>query len=491
MASKIVLVNPPYQLGAKPETGVKNYPMGVLAVGSALTAAGYEVDLFDCIYEPNYNRRVLGSLRKPFFGERPLWVGLSVMTNQIACALQTARLVKRRRPKVPIVWGGIHPTLEPELTLAEDCCDLVITGEADRVVVELSRCLAEGGNLERVPGLYFKRDGRLIKTDPAPVVADLDELPSTDFKLVRLDNYLDLNVDKQFGYFPDEPGSVRRLSIQSARGCPFHCRFCINSLIRGYDQGRRYRSFSPDRLLTEIRKYKTQYDMNFLSFGDDLFFSDRQRTREIVDRLLAEDLDIKWYANIRADMFSEDYINADFLKKIRRAGCIRLAIGVESGSEKILSYLDKRLRPEHSLRAAKVTNETDITTGYSFMVGLPQEEDEDLYRTMTLIWRLSELHRRSYIIGPQLYRPYPGSQLFEDCVALGLKRPTRLAEWSEDLSLGGNYPIEKMVWVKNPDLTREAIRFVREEIPAKTAEAYLARHCPRILAEFLEIERNL
>jgi len=483
--AKIVLINPPYSLERKRETGVLNYPMGILCVATALRRAGHEVILFECAYEDDYNRKVVEACQGALFA------GFSVMTSQVGCALETAEILRHHQPSLPLVWGGVHPTLEPKATVASPFCDIVVVGEADHSVVSLARSLAGGGCMDGVQGILFKRRGEVVITEPASAVTDLDALP-VDYSFVDVDRYLDLDVDKLFGFFPNIPGSVRRLTLHSARGCPYSCGFCINSLVRGQESGvKRYRAMSSGFLIEEIVRLKSMYNLNFISFGDDLFFANPKRTREVVDRLIELDLGIKWYANVRADFFREDYINHEFLARLEQAGCIRFALGAESGSERVLRYLDKQLSPLAVMRSAKAIDAFNFVAGYSFMVGLPGEEEEDVYRTMALTLMIKKLSRRSYIIGPQMYRPYPGSKLFLDCVALGWKAPVHLEDWATGLELSGHFPLEQMGWVKNKALALEACDFVHVLMPKGQAEDYLRERAGHVLDEFEEMRASL
>ncbi len=474
---KIVLVNVPYSLEVKRLIDI-NYPMGILCVGSALEKAGYEVIVVECGTTDNYNDVILS------YVPGALFVGFSVMTNQIACVLETAAIIREQHPDLAFVWGGVHPTLDFETTIISPLCDIVLRGEADGTVVALAQALENGGNLAEIPGIVFKQKGDIVCNPLLPEVTDIESLASINYDLVNINDYLDYDYDKMWGFFPNEPGSVRRLTLHSARGCPFKCSFCINSLILGdYIQPKRYRAFSVDRVINDIKKYKEKYDINFISFGDDLFFADKSRVQKLISRLIAEDIDIKWYANVRADFFNDSYLNHDFLDKVERAGCIRFALGIESGSLKILNYLNKTIDPKHAIQAAASINAFNFVAGYSFMTGIPGEEDEDVYRTLCLIYMIKEIHKRSYIIGPQVYRPYPGSKLFEDCVSLGWKRPRSLNEYVDGLEIQGNYNLDDMTWVKNKWLVFEAQRY-GQRFNDGTAEWFLNKYCPNIFEEY-------
>ncbi len=482
--NKILLVTCPYDPGQKRCHEVRNLPMGILVLGTLLKHAGFDVQLFDCVFVADYERKLVDA------AEGALFVGFSVMTNQIACTLETARLLKRYFPRLPLVWGGIHPTLEPVATLAVDCCDIVVPGEADNVIVALAEALQEGRSLEKVPGVIFSSGGKIVETPPSPLLENLDRLPRLDIDLLDTDNYFDLDFDKKWGGFEDKPGSVRRLTLQSARGCPFHCRFCINSIIRNHTGANRYRTMSPRRLIDDILYYRDHYNINFISFGDDLFFSDRKRVFEIVKLIRRHAPDIKWYANVRADFFGPHYIDDAFVHALEAAGCIRLALGIESGSQVVLDYLQKKITVPQVARAVTTIARSGIVAGYSFMMGLPKETAEDRYRTLALIHCILESAPRSYIIGPQLYRPYPGSALFNDCVEGGWRQPETLEAWCDNLTASGCLDISAMHWVADPAGLSEALSLATAVILNRDASG-VRRLAPGVVEAFERLFEEL
>ncbi len=484
MKKKIVLVNAPYSLTERKMADV-NYPTGILCVGTALQKAGYEVQLIECVLEDNYNDKILS------LAEGALFIAFSVMTNQIACSLETSKLIKSKFPELPIIWGGIHPTLDPDVTIKSKYCDYVLAGEADETIVQLASCIEEKKDVSTIKGIYFKQDRTIKFNNQFPRINDISDFVDIDFDLVDVNSYLDLELDKDYGFFPKEKGSVRRLTLHTARGCPFKCSFCINSIVRGDNMGAfRYRSMSPEKIMESIKRYKAKYDINFISFGDDLFFANKKKVQYLVDKLIKENMGIKWYANVRADFFNEDYLNLEFLKKVEEAGCIRFALGIESGSEKVLKYLKKQLGIESILRAAAYIDKFNFVAGYSFMTGLPGEEEEDVFRTLCLIYAIMSIHKRAYIIGPQIYRPYPGSQLFVDCVKLGWKKPESLDDYVDGLEMRGHYSLDDMAWIKSRWHVFEAERF-GERFHNGTAEWFLKKHCPEIFDEYMQIAEKV
>lgn len=159
-------------------------------------------------------------------------------------------------------------------------------------------------------------------------------------------------------------------------------------------------------------------------------FADPRRLRAFVEGIEQRGLSFTWFTNARASDLREDRITPELVKRLKRSGCQFLGIGAESGSERILKKLDKRITSQDTLNAARLLGQADMRGNFSFMVGLPGETREDMLKTFRLIEEIKTIDSRHNILGPQVYRPYPGSLLFTECAALGLKPPTTLREWA-------------------------------------------------------------
>lgn len=192
---------------------------------------------------------------------------------------------------------------------------------------------------------------------------------------------------------------------------------------------------------------------NYLVFWDENFFVDRERAKNIICQMLAEKINIPWNTSTRADYFNKNHLDDELLSLMEKTNCDALSIGAESGSPKILKKIKKEVTPEEIINSAKQCLAYDIDPIYSFMAGLPGEDWTDTKKTLRLIDVLTKLRGRGRvkIIGPQTFRPYPGSPLFKECVAYGWKTPSSLKEWSRSMSGELNYLEPKQFpWLKHP-----------------------------------------
>ena len=437
----VLLINPPFagwsfdlsQLDLEP-------PIGVLLIGSCLAQAGVPVKVLDARLYRDYRERI----RQRISDEPPLFVGLSVMTGQVGAALELAGSIKSLLPGVPVVWGGIHPTLFPRQTAADARVDVAVIGDGEDTCRELAQALDSGAPLDSVKGLAFRRGGDVVETDPRPPRA-IDTLPNLNFDLLDVEKYL----HRDYSLFGDDR-QTRTLTILTGKGCPCRCTFCINTIA----QKRNCQFRSVPKILDEIAGLIDRYKITSVTFNDENFFGSKARFFEFLADIQKRDFHITWRGNARANYFTENYLSAERVAEMRRAGCCLVQIGAESGSQRILDYLKKDIKLEHLVRSAEFTGQARMAASFSFMMGIPGETPDEVNETLRLAGRLLRLNPLAFVIGPQVYRPYPGAELFDECVRLGVKMPQTLAEWPSHVAEGGHFSGFDQPWIEHPDFLR-------------------------------------
>lgn len=444
----VLLVNPP-PVSSWDYTKKFYYspPIGVLSVGTVLKINGFSVKIIDGAYEENYLKTIEDIVRY----NKLYFVGISAMTAQLPAALKVAALVRWINSAIPLVWGGVHPSLFPEQTLRHELVDVVVRGEGEYTCLEFATLARKGDGCRHIPGTFCKEGDRLIE-NPARGFAELEKLPFFDFSLLNIEDYI-LKDRTDVGGKNLRDGPKRRsLPILSGLGCPYHCAFCIESIMK-----KKYRTRSAESLISEVERLKGKYNANDISFIDDLFFADRKRLMRFLDLLEEHRLNISWGANVRANYFNEKYLNLNLLKRIRYLGCYHLGLGAESGSERILRKIDKQINKQQVINAAKWCKQTNINVGFSFMIGLPGETKEEMKETVKFAFDLIEENpKNSNIIGPNVFRPYPTSKLFEECVEeFNFQTPRSLQDWSKVYSHEeGYFRLENLPWIKDPRFIR-------------------------------------
>ncbi|MBK7977895.1 MAG: B12-binding domain-containing radical SAM protein, partial [Deltaproteobacteria bacterium] len=329
-------------------------PLGTLAIATPLTAAGFSVEIIDQRVNEDWRAKVRAAA-----AAKPVFFGVSSMTGvQIKGGLQASRIVKEVAPDVPVVWGGVHPSLLPDQTLAHPDVDIVVIGEGDATAPDLARALVEGRALDTVDGLGFKRDGAPLRTKPRALL-EVEKLPSTDYTLIP-----DIDAYKVTAFYTGKAS----LAYQSSRGCAHPCGYCYNLEFNDM----RFRARSPARVVDEIESLITRFDLKAVFMLDDNFFQSKRRVGEIAERILARGLDVEFYnANCRIDYISR--YDVEFLKMLGRAGIRELRIGIESGSNTTQQRIDKYTTFDECLVANRKLREAGIVPHYNFMVGFPAE----------------------------------------------------------------------------------------------------------------------
>jgi len=421
MQKKVLLINPRFT----DEITLFNIPIGLIYLGSWLLHKGYEVSLLDALHftdMPLLFQRIESELSDAFC------VGISVMSAQIPHALQISRFVRQRNPSIPIIWGGVHPTLYPEQTAKCEFVDFAVKGEGEITLGELLEAIEQGNRRpNHIKGLAFQAGDNNVALTPGREPLDINELPSIEWKLVE-----SLKPDSSL----KEISELTRygLPLLTSKGCPHRCTFCINSIIK-----EKFRHRRTDLVMNDIRRILAS-GVERIWFVDEIFFADKRGVRELIDMIEKEELKFRWFASLRADYFRPNYLgSAEFLLKIRRNGCQEIGTGSESGSQRILDMIKKDMTVENTLNMARCLSQAGIKACFSFMIGLPGEEESDYKKTLQLIEEIIKIDYSFYILGPQIYRPYPGSQLYLECLKYGLKQPTTIGEWAESPYIHAEY----------------------------------------------------
>ena len=424
----IVLVNPQAEMGVKfKDSAPMTAPMGLLAIGSYLTANGYTVKLIDTRIETDFEQQLLQS------GKDAICVGFSAMTAQIPHGLILSEIVKEKLG-VPVIWGGTHPELFIKQTAEDSAIDYVVYGEGEASILELVQRLEQGKPVDDIMGIAFKKDGQIKITPPRPLI-DFKQLPMPNYDLLNLDRMLKTRFQ----------GKIRRkLDFQTSRGCPYQCTFCINTM----KWKNHWRPLSAQMVLDTIQHMIDKYRIDLVWFRDENFFVDKNRTRQIVEGMIERKFNILWRANLRADYFTDTYVNDEFMAKMKKSGAAALYMGIEGGSQRMRDFIKKGITEDQIVRSAHLTKKYDVQASYSFMIGLPGETREDIKETVRVMTMLQKINPESIMLGPQPLRPYPGASLYDECKQMGFKEPKTLREWAMmENQFTAFMPVDALPWI--------------------------------------------
>jgi len=421
--SKVLLINPQFNI---PRANYdRSLSMGLLCIATYLDQRGIEVKIVDGARQSDYINLIKNELPNVDFA------GISVMTTQLPSALAISKIIKKYNNKIPIIWGGFHPTLFPESTTSHPLVDIAVIGEGEETLWEIIN--NKGKNLDSIKGIAFKKKGKIILTSKRPLLK-MENLPLSNW-----------------GLMPQEIiNNLLQIPIHTSRGCPHRCTFCVNAITKN-----QWRARPPEQVIRDIKNTlsKTYPDKNHIVFWDENFFTDKNRVEIILQKIIENNIKVHWSAGCRADYLNNNFINDDFLNLMKKSGCELLSMGAESGSIRILEKIKKDITPRQILYSAKQCTKYNIDSMYSFMAGLPGETWQEIKKTLHLIDKLIKIDQSVKIIGPQTFRPYPGSTLFEECVSTGWHPPSSIEEWSKSMSGELNYlEPNQLPWLKNPDI---------------------------------------
>ncbi|MEA2036319.1 MAG: radical SAM protein, partial [Nanoarchaeota archaeon] len=352
-------------------------------------------------------------------------VGFTVMTAQIAHALMMSKKVKEFGK--PVVWGGIHPELFKEQTIKNYAIDYIVYREGEETIYQLIKCLEKKGDLSEVLGIGYKKDGKIIINPPRPLL-DINELVSDpDYSL--------LNLNK---------GKIKRLQLETSRGCPFRCTFCMNTIEWKHN----WRALSVEKILDLVENLKEKYDFEILNLREEDFFVNKERVKAFVDGLIKRGIKIKWGSNCRASYFDGKYLNDEFVAKMKKSGLYALYIGVESGSKRIREFMKKDITEEHVYESIKLCGKHKIGCYINMMVGYPTETKKDIFDTMNMMENAVKINKDVIVNGPVPFRPYAGASIYDYCVKRGFKEPQSLEEWVDSLDFSGFVSTKTFPWIE-------------------------------------------
>jgi len=407
---KVLLINPKANLPIEVRTSP---PLGLAYLGAVSEERGDEVRILDMEVEEAPLSQVLRE-------ERPDLIGITANTIQIKAAWRVAQEIKAQID-LPIVLGGPHPTVLPEESAQRVEVDIVVRGEGETTWADLCQKWEVGASLEEVEGISYRQNGRMIHNPDRPPIADVDSLPFPAHHLFKMEHYTNLQptLDTVQG---------KSFSLLTSRGCPYRCTYCAQILPRVW------RMRSPENVVAEWRWLVKDLGAKEIGVLDDSFNIDRQRVLAICDLLISEGLNhVPWIMinGIRANLVDEE-----LLDRMREAGCIRTAFGVESGNQGILdTVIDKHLTLEEIRAAFKAAKSVGMETIGFFIIGLPGETEETIEDTIRFACELDPL-----VANFSMATPFPGTEMRE----VVLEKGRLLAQDWDDYAFFENQPSFEM-----------------------------------------------
>ncbi|MDA8414509.1 MAG: cobalamin-dependent protein [Desulfobacteraceae bacterium] len=361
-------------------------PTGLCSLHACLRAAGFDTVL------ANFSGWTNADVKQQLSDLKPNIVGITQWTHNRFAAMNLAGLVRVELPDCFVIMGGAHATFCHDKVLQDGSpVDCVVFGEGEETLLEIVHHCNEGTSWRDVFGIAYRVHGQIVSTLPRSPVGNLDSLPIA-VSFLEQSVGVDIQLQSEF--------------ILTARGCPSSCHFC--SSPRFWQHKVRFRS--PDRIVEEMVYIRDRYGLIYFSLRDDTFTADRARTIEFCRLLIERRIYLLWNCQSRVNSLDEE-----LLVWMKRAGCECIQLGVESGSQKILSQLGKTITPAQVEIAAGLIRRVGINLSVYLISDVPGETEDDVRQTIDLIKRIRP---DDGYVSPLAY--YPGTRNFDEAVVAGL-----------------------------------------------------------------------
>ncbi len=388
-------------------------PLGILYCAGVLRAEGIEVSLLDQPAKRFSLNQTVNWIKK----EDPDILGFSVLLSNAKEAPKIAERVKADNPNIKIVFGSHHSTFNAERILNKyPFVDVVIRGEGEHTSLEIAKCLENRRDLDRVAGIIFRKNSKIISNPDRPLNKKIDDLPFPDRNLP------DAQYDSAI--FGVKINNKKFTTVISSRGCPFNCSFCG---IRKFTSGT-WRPRSVENVIEELEYLYNEGYEQFL-FTDDNFTLDAKRVSRLCQRIKKHKMDIEWFCDSRIDQ-----ISYNMLREMVQAGCRCVFFGIESGNQRILDYYKKGITLKQSEEAVRKARKAgvDIIVG-SFIVGAPDETPHEILKTLHFANRLDIDVPNVNILGAHV-----GTDIWNDLVTKDLLNEDE--QWENEVCIPRDVP---------------------------------------------------
>jgi len=416
---KVVLYFPKVFSSTRPWHGV---PLALLATSREIVKQNYTVKIIaDYLFE-DYLNKIVAECKDS------LCLGITCMTGfQITDGLKIASLIRQKYPKLPIVWGGWHPSILASQTAKDKRVDIVVRGQGERTFSELVNCLYQKKSLKNVLGITYKTPSGKIITNPDRPIEDINNFGPYPYHLIDIEKSLDVT---EYGQ--------KTIQYISSYGCPHRCGFCTEPIVNQ----RRWSGLSAYRVVKDWENLYKKYHIDAIAVYDSNFFVNKERVYKICLGLLKRKVKIKWgNANGRISQLIK--YEPKIWRTMEKSGCQMILTGAESGSQEILDFIHKDSEVEMVKPFAKLCKKYHMRIFYSYLIGLPTTkqaknsykfiEDQFKYTLRQIDEMLDETQGNRFSIS--IYTPYPGSDLYQLALKSGFKAPKSFSGWSNFMAV--------------------------------------------------------
>jgi len=386
-------------------------PSSLLYLASSLQKDGKNVDILDLnTFMSNDTESIL--INKISNMEYSL-IGITCLfSGHYPLVSEYSRIIKHHLKSIPIVIGGIHPTLFPyEILYNCPTIDYIILGEGELSLVELSNVIYTKytakyefhNNLSKIDGFAYRYNDKIEINTKKLFIEDLDSIPISAYNLINLKDYYHNTTN---WHNPKNLSINCSIPIISSRSCPMKCNFCSMFNV----MGSKHRKRTPKNVVDEIELLYNKYNHRYFSFMDDNLTLDKSHVTKICNEIINRNLNIQFDT---PNGISIKFLDEGILDLLVSAGLVRVSLAIESGSDYIRNnIMGKKLSRKKIFEIVKLTKKyKSLYVRAFFIMGTPEETNDTLMETYNMI---QEIDVDKPIVSTLI--PFPGTRLFEQCL---------------------------------------------------------------------------
>jgi len=416
---KTLLLNLPFNIYKAFDNTNLLQPFGLAMISGFLKEKGFDTILYDAAAYNTKREEIIRYVSE----SNPQILGLTLVTQQMPQAIPLLGDIKKILPEIIIVVGGAHPSADySNLIEKHREIDIAVFGEGEQTMQEIIECLKDEKSLNTVKGIAYRVNGKAMVNPHRELIQNLDSLPFADWGSLPMEKYwYNYTVKKNYGV------------ILFSRGCPFSCTFCAKTIT-----GKTFRKRSPEHIIEEVTLLYDKFGVRDLLIADALLNLDNNWLNEICEKMLRINRPLVWGCQLRADR-----VDRKTLRLMKRSGCWKIFIGVESADNRMLERMKKWETIEKIEEGINIIQEEGLIPDLGFIIGLPGETEESIQKTIKFVKK----HKKC-VSALNLISPFPGTQIYE----ITKKEGILIEDWSQFNQNDGLSYVPK-------DLTREKLLF--------------------------------
>ncbi len=380
--------------------------LGLKLLHYQLLLHGYDSTLFYLKYFDKSCAVSLHAVKQFLKKINPSFIGISLMSIDYHKAITITQIIREVLPDTPVVWGGIHPSIYPEMCL--EYADYVSVGESEQTLLDMAEAVSQERNFEHINNLVYKKNGEIIKNPLYPPVENLDSF--TPYEHIAKNTYvleekkIQYLTSKLFKQYDKTQGTS--YSVVTSRGCPFSCTYCCNNFYKTLYNYKKIRRRGVEHIIQELEEtVKHNPYLDFINFEDDSFLSGSLSYIEDFAKEYKRRVGIPFIVHSIPVSISEEKIVL-----LKTAGLAWVNVGLQSGSDDTLKNIYKRASLKTDfLNAAAMLKKHKVACFYDVLVDNPFESEKDKLATLETVYEIP----KPYIIRVFSLTFYPGSELYE------------------------------------------------------------------------------